>query len=206
LQQHIIQNCGIILLSAGSSSRLGKPKQLLNYRGGSLLGNTVNVVAMADAKPLVVVLGYNAALLIPEIDKAKALIVINENYATGMASSIVTGLKYLIEKDPLTDGVLILMCDQPFVSAALLNNLIYTQQQTGKPIIASTYGDTTGTPALFHKTIFNELLLLRGDTGARKIIQQHIHEVATVPFEKGSIDIDTEEDYENLLKRLNKNR
>jgi molybdenum cofactor cytidylyltransferase len=184
---------------------LGKPKQLLNCQGESLLCHIVNVAAATNVKPLVVVLGANAALLIPEIDEAKASIATNENYKNGMASSITTGLKYLIEKNPLTDGVLVLMCDQPFVSAELLNNLIHTQQQTGKPIVASTYGDTIGTPALFHKAIFNELLSLQGDTGARKIIQQHLNEVATVPFEKGNVDIDTQYDYENLLKSVNKN-
>jgi molybdenum cofactor cytidylyltransferase len=81
-----------------------------------------------------------------------------------------------------------------------LNDLIATQQQTAKPIVASTYGNTIGSPALFHKIIFDELLQLQGDTGARKIIQQRIHEVATVPFEKGNVDIDTEEDYANLIK------
>lgn len=199
MHHYTINHCGIILLSAGSSTRLGKPKQLLNYQGERLLRHMVNVAAAVPAKPLVVVLGANADLLIPEIDEAKASIAINKDYKTGMASSIITGLKYLEEKNPLTDGVIILMCDQPFVSAVLLNDLISTQQQTVKPIVASNYGNTIGTPALFHKSIFNELLQLQGDTGARKIIQHHINEVATVPFEKGNVDIDTEEDYEKFL-------
>lgn len=164
----------------------------------------VNVTVTARAKPLVVVLGANADLLTAEIDEAKASIAINKNHKTGMASSIITGLKYLVEKNPLTDGVIIMMCDQPFVTDGLLNDLIFTQQQTGKPIVACCYGNTIGAPALFHKTIFNEFLLLQGDTGARKIIQQHLSDVATVPFEKGNIDIDTQEDYENLLKSANK--
>lgn len=199
MHQTIINHCGIILLSAGSSARLGKPKQLLNYRGEGLLRHMVNVAAVVPAKTLVVVLGAKADLLIPEIDEAKASIAINKDYKTGMASSIITGLKYLEEKNPLTDGVIILMCDQPFVSAVLLNDLISTQQQTAKPIVACNYGNTIGTPALFHKSIFNELLQLQGDTGARKIIQKHIHEIAAVPFEKGIVDIDTEEDYKNFL-------
>lgn len=200
MHHYTINHCGIILLSAGSSTRLGKPKQLLNYQGERLLSHMVNVTAAVPAKPLVVVLGAKADLLIPEIDEAKASIAINKDYKTGMASSIITGLKYLEEKNPLTDGVIILMCDQPFVSAVLLNDLIATQQQTAKPIVACNYGNTIGTPALFHKSIFNELLQLHGDTGARKIIQHHINEVAIVQFEKGIIDIDTEEDYENLLR------
>ncbi len=179
---------------------MGKPKQLLNYQGETLLRRIVHVSATTTAKPLVVVLGSNANLLITEIEEAKVSIVINKEYKTGMASSIITGLKYLKEKNPLTDGVIILMCDQPFVSTALLNNLMLTQQQTGKPIVASSYGDTMGTPALFHKCIFKKLLLLQGDTGARKIIQQHLSKVVTVPFEKGTVDIDTQEDYEKFIE------
>lgn len=205
MHHYTINHCGIILLSAGSSTRLGKPKQLLHYHGEGLLHHMVNVAVTARAKPLVVVLGANADLLTAEIDEAKASIAINKNHKTGMASSIITGLKYLVENNPLTDGVIIMMCDQPFVTDGLLNDLIFTQQQTGKPIVASSYANTIGAPALFHKTIFNEFLLLQGDTGARKIIQQHLSDVATVPFEKGNIDIDTQEDYENLMKGTNKN-
>ncbi len=187
-----------MLLAAGSSTRLGKPKQLLQYNGKSLLQQMVNVTTDANINPVIVVLGSNAALVSNEIDTDKACIVFNKDWQTGMASSIITGLNFLVEKYPSTDGVIFMMCDQPFVSIDLLSNLITTQNETGKPIVCSSYENTLGAPALFHKNIFPELLLLKGDTGARKIIQQHPDDVAKVFFLKGNIDIDTLEDYDNL--------
>lgn len=191
------------MLAAGSSTRLGKPKQLLQYNGKSLLSHTAEVAVATGIQPLIVVLGANANLLIPEINTDQASVVINASWKDGMATSIIKGLTALLEKRPATDSVIFLMCDQPFVTSSLLNDLIIIHQQTGKPIVASSYENILGVPALFHKTIFPEILQLQGDTGARKVIQQHIIEVATVPFLKGKIDIDTAEDYENLLKNNN---
>lgn len=197
--KNIVHHCAIVLLAAGSSARLGKPKQLLKFNGKSLLQQTINSAGDTGINPLIVVVGANASLLSNEIETKKAHTVFNKHWQTGMASSINSGLNFLIEKYPLTDGVIFMMCDQPFVSAGLLKNLIIVQKQTGKPIVCSSYQDVLGVPAIFHKNIFPELLKLKGDTGARKIIQQHPHELATVQFLKGNIDIDTAEDYENLL-------
>ncbi|MDQ3682203.1 MAG: NTP transferase domain-containing protein, partial [Bacteroidota bacterium] len=86
----------------------------------------------------------------------------------------------------------------PYVSAFLLNKLIATQKNTGKPIVTSQYENTFGPPALFYKTIFPELLKLKGDAGARKIVAQQSNNVATVLFTQGNIDIDTEADYKAL--------
>lgn len=197
--KNIIHHCAIVLLAAGSSARLGKPKQLLKFNGKSLLQQMINTAADTGINPLIVVLGANAAVLSNEIDTKKAHTVFNKHWQTGMASSINTGLNFLIEKYPLTDGAIFMMCDQPFVSVGLLKDLIIIQKQTGKQIVCSRYQQVLGVPALFYKNIFPELLQLKGDTGARKIIQQHPDEVATVQFLKGNIDIDTTEDYENLL-------
>ena len=200
VNKYIIHHCAIVLLAAGSSSRLGEPKQLLMYNGKSLLQQVISVADETNIDPLLVVLGANYPVLSKKIDKHKAILVFNKDWQTGMASSIVTGLNFVREKYPLTDGVIIMMCDQPFVSATLLNNLITTQKQTNKAIVCSSYQNTLGAPALFHKNIFPQLLQLKGDTGARKIILQHADDVATVLFLKGNIDIDTPEDYKNLLK------
>lgn len=192
-------NCGIVLLAAGSSSRLGRPKQLLQYKGKSLLSKAIDIATAASVHPLVVVVGANVDSVIKEINATNVVVAINKKWAEGMATSIVCGLKALLQKHPTTDSVIFMMCDQPFVTTAFLKNLITTWQQTGKPIVASGYENTVGTPALFDKIFFDELLQLKGDTGARKLIQQHKDEVVTILFADGKIDIDTEEDYENLL-------
>jgi molybdenum cofactor cytidylyltransferase len=115
-----------------------------------------------------------------------------------MASSIRYGLNTLLEVAPSSDGIILMVCDQPYGTSALLNELIKAHKDTGKPIITCSYEDTFGPPSLFHKSLFNELLQLKGDTGARKIVQQHADQVGIIPFPQGSIDIDTQSDYENI--------
>ena len=91
-----------------------------------------------------------------------------------------------------------MVCDQPHITAVLLNKLLAVQKETGKPIVACSYSGVTGTPALFHKSLFPALLSLKGDKGAGKLLQQQTVSVATVPFPEGAIDIDTMEDYKKL--------
>jgi molybdenum cofactor cytidylyltransferase len=193
-----IKNTGAVILAAGASSRLGKPKQLLNHNGKSLLQNTIDTAIASDADPVVVVLGANAEQVLKEINKSKVHIIINTEWEEGMASSVRTGLNELLFISSSTDAVILIVCDQPHVSAGLMNDLIDTHKQTGKPIVTCNYGEAIGPPALFHRSLFSELMQLKGDVGARKIIQQHSDDVATVFFEKGKIDIDTKEDYEAL--------
>ncbi len=105
-----------------------------------------------------------------------------------------------IQQHKDVDSVVIMLCDQPFVTRAIIDNLLYKRQETGKQIIASTYNDVMGVPALFSRSFFNELLLLQGQEGAKKILNNHPDDIATIPFEKGSVDIDTLADYEDLIK------
>ena len=177
---------------------MGRPKQLLPYKGTSLLEHTVDTANNADANPVIVVLGANAVLLEKEIAKKKVHIVENKEWKEGMASSVRCGLNTLLHIAPSSDAAIIMVCDQPFVSSSLLNELITTQKNTGKLIVTSQYKNAIGPPALFHKSIFPLLLELKGDAGARKIIEQRMDEVATVLFAQGNIDIDTEADYKSL--------
>lgn len=191
-------NIGIVILAAGSSSRLGEPKQLLQYDEKSLLQHTIDVAESSDVNSVVIVLGANAELISTEINTIDAHIIENKEWEEGMASSVRTGLDTLLKISPTTDGVIFMVCDQPHVSTIIIDGLIKVQRSSGKPIVTSHYGETIGPPALFHKTLFNELMQLKGDAGARKIIQQHSDEVATLLFTEGKIDIDTEEDYKKL--------
>ena len=161
--------------------------------------HAVDTANESEANPVVVVIGANAALLKKEIAEKKVHIVENSEWKEGMASSVRCGLTTLLHIAPLSDVVIIMVCDQPFVSSSLLNELIATQKKTSKPIVTSQYENAIGPPALFHKTIFPELLELKGDAGARKIIEQRSGDVATVLFKQGSIDIDTEADYKALM-------
>ena len=171
---------------------------MLPYDGKNLLQHALAEAISSYASPVIVVLGANSDLISNEIDKTRVYIIGNTEWEEGMASSIRIGLGTLSEIFPSADAVILMVCDQPYVSASLLNDLINTQVETGKLIVTCNYGEAIGPPALFHQSLFAELMQLKGEAGARKIIQQHSNEVATVLFAKGKIDIDTNEDYEAL--------
>ena len=189
----------IIILAAGASVRLGKPKQLLPWQGSTLLQHAVQVARQVTAQP-VVVLGAHLQLLEAVLEPGAVQVVHNHSWREGIASSIRAGLVAAKQQTPGVDQVIFMVCDQPYVSAALLQELVLARQKTGKAIIASAYAGTMGIPALFDRSLFSQLLDLEGDTGAKKIIQQHSSEVYAVPFPMGDIDIDTAEEYNDLLR------
>ena len=201
-KQNTAAGYGLVLLAAGASERLGKPKQLLPYQGKTLLGHTLQIAAESGVSPVVLVLGANADLLTPHVENAAVEIVINAKWKDGMASSIQCGLQQILLTGPNINAVIIMVCDQPYVTAQLLTELVIKYEQSGKPIVASSYKGIAGTPALFDKTIFEELLKLTGDTGAKKIMRSQPQRVATVEFVLGEIDIDTNEDYNRLVTGL----
>jgi len=189
----------IVILAAGASTRLGRPKQLLPWQGITLLQYAVQTALTVTTQP-VVVTGANGEHLAAALDPGQVKLVYNPNWQQGIASSIQCGLQALLNRTPQPDQVIFMVCDQPFVTAGLLLDLINEQQKSRKPIVASAYADTLGIPALFDRSLFPQLLDLQGDTGAKKIIQQHAGEVATVAFREGVYDIDTVGQYEALVK------
>lgn len=199
-KKYKVSNCGVILLAAGQSSRLGQPKQLLVYQGKTLLQHAIDMVKLSPAKPIVVVLGSGIESILHTIDTTGLHIVENDDWQSGIGSSISYGVKSLQGFHPVPDAVILMTCDQPFVSPGLLNELIAKQKETGAPIVASQYDETIGTPALFHLTLFGQLATLKGDSGAKKLIYQNKDDVVAVPFSQGGIDIDTLADYQALKK------
>jgi molybdenum cofactor cytidylyltransferase len=198
-KKSIEKNIGIVLLAAGESIRLGRPKQLLPYRKQTLLNHCLQIARTSDGNPIVVVLGAQAETIKKEISGNDAQIVVNADWEEGMASSIRCGIKELVRIDPLVEGALLMVCDQPHVTSSLINNLLTTHRKTRRPIIACSYAETFGPPVLFHKTLFPELLKLNGDVGARSVIQQHAEAVEVIPFPEGALDVDTEADYEKII-------
>jgi molybdenum cofactor cytidylyltransferase len=150
------------------------------------------------AKPIIAVLGANADFLIKETANQSIEVILNNEWSEGMASSIRCGINQLLETAPGTDAAIIMVCDQPYVTTKLLEDLVKKYQETRKPIIASSYENNQGTPALFDKTIFAALLELKGDVGAKRIMKANPDLVALVNFPLGNIDIDTKEDYNSL--------
>jgi len=194
-----VNNCAAIILAAGKSNRLGRPKQLLKYQNKNLLQYTIDTARQSAVQSVIVVLGSNADLILNEINYSGIRVVINDDWETGMASTIRCGIQSLQKLDPEVNTAILMVCDQPYVTNDLLNSLIETQKETGKPIIASEYEGAIGTPVLFQKQFFSELMKLKGDAGAKKIMMQYSDLLAMAPFPKGSIDIDTIDDYEALI-------
>ncbi|ASU35011.1 nucleotidyltransferase family protein [Mucilaginibacter xinganensis] len=188
---------GIIILAAGSSSRLGQPKQNLVYQGETLLQRSVRSALATGCHPVVVMLGANADVIKPTIEKFPVYIIYNENWKDGMSSSIHLGINELQKKNAQISGVILMLCDQPFVDARLLNQLV--QEKSQKSITACAYNSGIGPPVFFDAYYFPELLLLKGNEGAKNLILKHGDHVTTIPFPSGGIDVDTVEDFENLV-------
>ena len=192
---------GIVILAAGGSARMGRPKQLLPFNNKSLLQNVVDAAMMVKDSTLMVVTGAEHKTVEKELNGDNMLVTYNEEWPSGMASSIRKGVREIVAAaDPR--AIIISVCDQPFITNTVFEDIIAAYEQRGKGIIASQYSETLGTPALFSRKYFGMLERLTGDEGAKKIIRQGNGDVDAVLFEKGKIDIDTSDDYRLLVDSL----
>jgi molybdenum cofactor cytidylyltransferase len=194
------QKISLILLAAGNSSRLrGKSKQQLEFHGKTLLRRAAETAVAANFHSTVVILGADSGSMRREIEGLPVRIAINENWATGMSSSIKIGLAELVEEENL-EAVVIMLCDQPLVTTKTLDNLCEVFAHTGKPIAACEYENTVGVPALFSSEVFAELLNLHESEGAKKIIEKYAGKTALVAAPEAALDIDMLKDYEKLKR------
>jgi molybdenum cofactor cytidylyltransferase len=191
---------GLILLAAGTSRRLGEPKQLLEFGGKTLLRRSAEAAKNSRSDAIVVVFGSNSERFEGELEGLDLEIVCNENWIDGMGSSIRAGLNRLLEIEPALTAVIVMVCDQPFVSSELVDKLIAKFLEEKASIVASKYAETFGVPALFEKELFRELMDLRGTKGAKTLIVIFQGLAEFVDFPKGNVDIDTAEDYSKLLQ------
>jgi molybdenum cofactor cytidylyltransferase len=196
---------GAVVLAAGASTRMGTPKQLLTYQGQTLIRRAVDIALASVCDPVVVVLGANAVSVGYELE-LPVIVTRNREWETGMSSSIRTGLEALRAANSSLAGVVLMLCDQPFVTAELIDRLCECRRRTGKSIVASDYRGTLGVPALFSRKFFAELAALTGDQGARQLIQNYPHDTATVSFRDAAIDVDTPDDYHTLQATIPSSR
>lgn len=181
----------------------GEPKQLLVFRGKTLLRQAAETAVAAGFYSTVTVLGANAERFKKEIEDLPVQIAVNENWACGLSSSIKTGLLSISHEN--LDAAVIMLSDQPLITAEILRSLCDVFEQTGKMIVACRYENTVGVPALFASDFFAELMNLQGDEGAKKIITKYEDEAAFVDAAEAAFDVDTLQDYE-ILKRLSLER
>ena len=185
-----------VILAAGASSRMGSPKQTLRYRGESLLRRAVLAALGAGCRPVVVVTGAHAELSRRELKGLGVREVFNPCWETGMASSVRAGVEALAGAD--ADAVVMMLCDQPHVTAEVISGLVAAHRATSRSVVASEYGGSFGVPALFGRTLFAELAQLEGAAGARQVIKRHAAEAHFLPFPGGEMDVDTPDDYTRL--------
>ncbi len=189
---------GIIILAAGESSRMGQPKQLLMHRGRTLLDHAVATAHALSCAPVAVVLGAHAERIRPRLREPRVIVAENPAWREGMGGSLSTGMRALTAAHPALSAVIVMLCDQPFVTAETLRALVAAHLREDAGIVASEYGDSLGVPALFTRAMFAELLALDGDEGARSVIRAHREHVATVAVPDGAFDVDTPGDYARL--------
>lgn len=186
---------GIIILAAGASQRLGQPKQLLPFRGSTLLGNIAATAIASNIGPVLVTLGAFAEQIKPALAGMHCKIAVNEQWEAGMGNTIAFSVTEFLRIYQNVSKLFLLVCDQPFIDARLLHRM----QAMRSPIVACRYEYNTGTPALFSEAYFPELQALQGSSGAKKLLATHKEQVTTIDFPEGIIDIDTQKDYNNLL-------
>jgi CTP:molybdopterin cytidylyltransferase MocA len=186
---------GCVILAAGGSTRFGSPKQLVIHNGEPLVRRAAKAALDAGARPVMVVLGAHAPIVAPELSRLRNVrTVINAHWATGLASSLATGLRALMEIAGC-DAVLVTLADQPNVDAAALEKLIAAFDANHR-IVASSYSGTIGVPAIFGCEHVEELMRLTGDSGAGKWLRSNPDKVTTVSLPEAEVDIDTVEDVE----------
>jgi molybdenum cofactor cytidylyltransferase len=180
---------------------MGVPKQSLRHRGRTLLRHAIEAALGSTCRPVVVVLGANAAQVRPEAEGLPVRIVENPEWPEGISSSIRTGIASLASEPAPPEAVVFTLCDQPFVRADDIDTLVAAYRSTQRPIVASEYAGTLGVPALFARTLLPELADLRGEAGAKQVIRSHPKDVWPIPCPGGACDLDTPGDYEALCSR-----
>jgi molybdenum cofactor cytidylyltransferase len=184
-----------LVLAAGSSERLGQPKQLLRYRDGTLLGHVLGTARACGFDQLLCVLGADEATIRDAVDLDGIDVVVNDEPRTGCSSSIAAALAAV---DPAAEVLVLLLADQPGVTPETVTALL--AGRGAAPLAACAYENGRGHPLAFARPLFAELASLHGDRGVWKLLDRHSAKVADVPIAAPiPPDVDTWEDYERLL-------
>jgi molybdenum cofactor cytidylyltransferase len=184
-----------IVLAAGESSRMGRPKPLLPLNGQTFLGHLLTELRASQVDRIIVVLGHKPEQVLEAMPEVRPLAVVNDRYALGQLSSLILGLETV---DEGTDAVLLCLADHPFVTAGLIDELIARYEETRRPIVVPVHAGRRGHPVLFGSRLFEELRAAPLDQGARVVVRAHADEVLEVATDEPGIlaDVDTPEEYE----------
>lgn len=188
-----------IILAAGQCSRMGGIKQMLSFKGKTILQLVIDNSVASSLESVIVVLGHRADLIAPTIAGKGVTVTINEDYESGQSSSVKAGMRALPEG---TDAVLFMLGDQPLVAPGTINQILEAYRTSGSPIVLPVFDGKRGNPVLFSRETFQRLNLLEGDSGARPLFEEYAGRIQQVQVDDPYIhfDIDTEEDYRRLLE------
>ena len=194
-----MNSIAVLVLAAGKSSRMKDIKQLLKINNKTLLETALENGKKINPNNVFCVLGAHAEKIKKETSTKNITYIFNNNFEKGLSSSIVCGVNYIAKEHSNLTSILILLADQPKIDFQFLNELVSTYQKNTTKIVASSYGDKKGVPAIYPKIYFEKLKLLKGDKGAKEFLNSNNIDVASINSLK-LIDIDTKEDYINFLK------
>jgi molybdenum cofactor cytidylyltransferase len=190
-----------ILLAAGESKRMGKPKLLLNLGKSNIINTTIENLLKSEIFELIIVLGHEAQKIecsLSEQDK-RIKFVTNENYREGMSTSIKCGV---LTASKESEAFLIALGDQPLISPKIINRLIEKYQSSGVGIVTVMHQSLRGHPVIISKRYVQEILSLNGDIGARDLLKLHLDDTASINIESSEefFDVDKTQDYEKLKR------
>lgn len=192
-------NLHVLVLAAGASTRLGQPKQLVKLGGVYVLSRVVSCAVSIGGSAVTVVVGAHAKELMPLLSHSPAAVIVNRHWEEGIASSIRVGLAAVPSS---AEGLLIVLGDQVAVTNEDLRRLASAWNGQEGVIAAAVYQQHAGVPAIFPRWAFSELEQLRGDRGARVVIERNAFRLAHVPMPNAAIDLDTPEDLRELEVRF----
>ena len=188
----------ILILAAGESKRMGRPKQLLPYKDSTLLLEKIKQFQSIENTQVFVVLGAYFKDIFPLLRELPVKVVMNTNWHEGMGSSLSKGVE-LIRKKDMFDRVLITLSDLPLMESSHYEQLIEMSKTSGKRIIQTEYEDTSGVPVIFDKSLFNNLAKLKNEEGAKPLIEKYKKEVLKLRSKTPYFDVDTSDAYQKLL-------
>lgn len=189
-----------LILGAGASSRFGQPKQLLPFRGTTLLGWVIRQAERADGlDEIIVVLGRAADEIRERVNFGNAKVVDNPVFGEGCASSYRAGIT---ATNPDSDAIMIILGDQPGVESEIINGVAEKWRQSDGQIVLASYQGRNGHPMLFAKPLFDKLIGLHGDKAAWKLVDRNPDLLREVSFDRPfPEDIDTREDFERIAQQ-----
>lgn len=201
-------NIAVLILAAGESSRMKDIKQLLPWKGRTLLVHTLHTLLQVQKEHLYMVLGANSECIKTKAELAAQPVTLieNENWQNGLGSSISCGIDYVLKQGHPIDGFLICLADQPLLTSVYYREMLEHFITGNVSIVATKYPNKSGVPAIFSIALARELIHLKEDYGARYLMTKYQDKMVVLDAGEQIIDIDTPEMYTELYQKYNKNQ